>query len=117
MWKIIENLDNSTGDYNGYVQKIMILQVIQQIFCEMLIGERKIVNSDVFFLVTNIRTNVQNYSSEFEGLIQKMVWQKPFINPEICHTNLNGESRGHIDKFSTVLGQNPTYASTWFLKK
>ena len=58
-------MDNSIDDYNGNLQKIMILQVIQQIFCEMIIGGEKIVNIDVFFLVTNIRTNVQNYSSEF----------------------------------------------------
>ena len=69
----IENLDNNTDDYNGYVQKIIILQVIKHIFYEMLIGGRKIVNSDVFFSVTNIRTNVQNASSEFEVLLQKMV--------------------------------------------
>ena len=69
----------------------MILQVIKQIFCEMLIGGRKIVNSDVFFSVTNIRTNVQNASSEFEVLLHKMVSQKPFINQEIFHINLNGE--------------------------
>ena len=30
--KFIENLDNSTNDYNGYVQKIIILQVIQHFF-------------------------------------------------------------------------------------
>ena len=48
-------------------------------------------NSDVFFSVTNIRTNVQNDSSEFEGLIQKMVSQKPFSNQEICHINFNSE--------------------------
>ena len=59
---MLKNLDNSTDDYNGNLQKIVILQVIQQIFCEMLIGERKFVNSDVFFSVTNIRTNVQNDS-------------------------------------------------------
>ena len=35
---MLTNLDNSTDDYNGHLQKIMILQVIQQIFCEMLIG-------------------------------------------------------------------------------
>ena len=34
----IEHTNNSENDYRGYVQKIMILQVIQQIFCEMLIG-------------------------------------------------------------------------------
>ena len=69
----------------------MLMQVIQQIFCEILIGGRKIVNSDVFFSVTNIRKNVQNDSSEFEGLIQEMVSQKPFSNQYICHINLNGE--------------------------
>ena len=29
---IIENLDNGEDDYKGYTHKIMILQVIQQIF-------------------------------------------------------------------------------------
>ena len=79
-WEIIENLDNSTDDCNGYVQKIMIMQVIQQILCEMLIGGRKIVNSGVFFSVANIRTNFQNDSSKFEGLRHEMVSEKPFIN-------------------------------------
>ena len=55
--KVMENLHNITDNYNGYIQKIMILQVIQQIFCEMLGGGRKIVNR-AFFSVTNIRTNV-----------------------------------------------------------
>ena len=66
-------MNNSKDNYNGYIQKIMILQAIRHVFCEMLIGERKIVNSDVFFSVTNIRTNVQKYSSEFEGLLHQMV--------------------------------------------
>ena len=48
-------------------------------------------NSNVFFLVTNIRTNVQKDSSEFEGLIQEMVSQKLFSNKDICHIDLNGE--------------------------
>ena len=47
--RMMKNLDNSTYDYNGHIQKIMILQVIQQIFCEMLIGEGEIVNSDGIF--------------------------------------------------------------------
>ena len=51
----------------------MILQVIHQILCEMLIGGRKIVNNDTFFEVTNISTNVQNNSSEFEGLLHVTV--------------------------------------------
>ena len=74
------NLDNSTDDYNGKLQKIMILQVIQHIFCEILIRGRKIVNGDVFFSVTNIKTNVQNDSSEFEGIIHEKVSQKHFSN-------------------------------------
>ena len=84
-------MDNIKDYYNGNLHKIMILLVIQQIFCEMLIGGRNNVNSDVFFLVTNIRKNVQNDSSEFEGLIHKMVSQKSFSNQEICHIDLNGE--------------------------
>ena len=39
---IIEHMDNSKDDYRGYIQKIMMLQVIQHIFCEMLIGGRKL---------------------------------------------------------------------------
>ena len=69
----------------------MILQVIQQIFCEMLIGGSKIMNSDEFFSVTNIRTNVHNDSSYFEGLIHKMVSHKSFSNQEMCHINFISE--------------------------
>ena len=47
--RMLTNLDNSIDDYNGHIQKIMILQVIEQIFCEILIGGRKIVNSDYIF--------------------------------------------------------------------
>ena len=47
--RMLTNIDNSIDDYNGHIQKIMILRVIQQIFCEMLIGGRKIVNSDDIF--------------------------------------------------------------------
>ena len=46
---ILTNLENSAEDYNACLQKIMILQVIQHILCEMLIGGGKIVNSDGFF--------------------------------------------------------------------
>ena len=46
--KNIEHTNNSKDDYGGYIQKIMILQVIQQIFCEMLIGGRKLLTV-IFF--------------------------------------------------------------------
>ena len=65
---MLTNLDNSADGYNGNLQKIMVLQIIQHIFCEILIGGRNIVNSDGF-LITNIRTNVQEDSSDFEAII------------------------------------------------
>ena len=43
------------------------------------------------FSVTNIRKNVQNDSSEFEGLHNEMMSQKPYINQYACRVNLNGE--------------------------
>ena len=46
--KVIEHMNNIEDDYIGYIQKIMIPQVMQQILCEMLIGGRKMVNSDIF---------------------------------------------------------------------
>ena len=46
---MLTNMDNSTDDYNGHLQKSMILQMIQQIFCEMLIGGEKITKSNGFF--------------------------------------------------------------------
>ena len=58
----------------------------------MLIGGKKIVNSDGIFLITNIRTNVQEDSSEFEALIQEMISFEIFKNQEICHIDLNGEN-------------------------
>ena len=50
-------------------------------------------NSDNIFLITNIRTNVQEDSSEFEALIQEMISFELFSNQEICHIYLNGEKR------------------------
>ena len=57
----------------------------------MLIGGRKIVYPDWFFEVTNIRKDVKNDSSEFYGLLHKMVPKEPFINQEISHINEKGE--------------------------
>ena len=61
--KITQHMDNSEDDYKDYIQRIVMLQVIQQIFCDMLICGIKIVNSDMFFSVTHILTDVQNNSS------------------------------------------------------
>ena len=59
----------------------------------MLIGGRKIVNIDNIVLITNIRTNVQEDSSEFEALTQEMISSELFSNQEICHIDLNGEKK------------------------
>ena len=40
--KVIEHMNNIEDDYRGYIQKIMIPQVIQHIYCEILIDGRKI---------------------------------------------------------------------------
>ena len=54
---------------------------------------KKIVFTDSFFEVTNIRTNMQNDSSDFEGLLQKMVYKKPFMNQEMGYINDNVEGK------------------------
>ena len=47
----------------------------------------------MFLGVTNIRTNAQNDSSDFEGLLQKMVSKKTFMSQEIYYINGNGERK------------------------
>ena len=41
--------ENSEDDYIGYIQKFMILRIIQQIFYEMLICGEKNINCAMFF--------------------------------------------------------------------
>ena len=57
--KYIEDLDKSEDYYIRYITQMVILQVIQRIFCGNLIGGRNKFNSDMFFGVTNISTNVR----------------------------------------------------------
>ena len=59
----------------------------------MLIGGRIFFNSDIYFGVTNTKTNIQNGSPEFEGLLHKIVSKKPFMIHEICCINGNGERK------------------------
>ena len=65
--KHIENLDNSEYYYKGCIQKMIKLQVVQHICCEVLIGGIKIVYTDMFIKATNIIIVFQNYLSWFEG--------------------------------------------------
>ena len=89
--KMINSLDDREDNFRSYFQKLLILRVVQQCFCDILISGIKIAYTDSFFEATNIRKSVQNDSSEFEGLLHKMVSQKTFISQEMCHINLNGE--------------------------
>ena len=73
-------MDDNGDDFRSYFQKFVILRVVQQIFCEILIGEIETVYTDSFFEVANIRNNMQNDSSDFEGLLQEMMPKEPFIN-------------------------------------
>ena len=54
---------------------------------------KKIVHPDYFFEATNIKKNVRNDSSEFEGLLQDMVYKKSFMNQEISYINGNVEKK------------------------
>ena len=53
----------------------------------------EIVNSDIFFVVINIRTNFQNDSLELKGLLHEMVSKKPFMSQKICCIIGNGERK------------------------
>ena len=68
--KNMENMDNSTDDYRGYIQKMMILQ-------EMLIGGRKIVNRDTFFDVTNIMKMSKMILQSLKGYFTKWCQRNP----------------------------------------
>ena len=47
----------------------------------------------MLFGVANIRTNVQNDSSEFGGFLHKMVSKKPFMSQVICCIIGDGERK------------------------
>ena len=46
---ILTNLDNILDDYNGHIQKIMILQVIQQIFVKYYLEKKNVNSDDIFY--------------------------------------------------------------------
>ena len=82
--KMIEHLDNREDYYRSYNQKIMILQVIQQIFCEILIGGRKIVNSDMFLesLIPGkcSKAILRSLKGKFTELCQRNpLWAKKYV--------------------------------------
>ena len=88
--KMINNFDDSEYDFISYFQKIVILWVVQHIFCEMLIRGRKLFTLTRFF-TTDIRKTVQNYWSKFERLLHENISKKHFINKEIIYIDFYGE--------------------------
>ena len=95
--KMINSLDDREDNFRSYFQKLLILRVVQQCFCEISVSGIKIAYTDSFFEATNIRKSVKNDSSEFEGLLHEMMYKKPFIDQEISCINFDGER-----KLSTV---------------
>ena len=59
----------------------------------MIIGVRKIVYTDLILEFINIRGNVQNNYSDFEGLLHKKVSKKTFMNQDISYMNENFERK------------------------
>ena len=90
--RFIEELYGSEYEFSANFQKNLTLRVIQHISCEMLTDGRKIVYTDSFFEVTNIKRDVQIYSLEFGGLLHKMVRKEPYINQERGYSNKKGEN-------------------------
>ena len=88
---MIEELDDSEDGFSSNLQKILILQLIQNIICKNLIVGRKTVYTDSFFEVTNTRKDVKNDSPEFDGLLHEMVSKGLFINQEISYMKKKGE--------------------------
>ena len=55
-----------------------------------------------------MKTNVQNDSSEFEGLLHEMVSKKTFMSQETCYNNGNGERKlctvsAYIKRFLSIV--------------
>ena len=78
--KVIENLDNITDDYRGYIQKIITLQAIQQVFKEMLVGGKKIVNSDIFFQSLISGQMFKMIFQSLKGYFMKWRQRKPLLS-------------------------------------
>ena len=52
-------------------------EINSKMFCEMLIGRIRIVQTDLFSEVTNIRKNLQNDYSLFEMLMHEVLIKEP----------------------------------------
>ena len=71
--RIIEQLDDNEDEFGYKFQKIILLQEIQRIYGEMLIGVRRTVLTESSFEAMNIRKNAQNYPSWCDGLLHEVL--------------------------------------------
>ena len=73
-------MNNNKDGYIYCIQKIIILQVIQEVFREILIGGRKLL-ALICFLESLISGQMLNMIlHHFEGLLHEMVSNKPFMS-------------------------------------
>ena len=78
--KNIGNMDNSSDDYRGYIQKIMILQVIQHIFGEILIGGRNVFSSDIVLQSIISGQMFKMILQSFKGYFTKWCQRNPLLS-------------------------------------
>ena len=100
-------LDDSEDYFRKYFQNLWYCELFSIFFmkCELV---EKIIHTDLFWEATNIRKKSQNDSSEFEGLLHKMMSKKPFINQEISYINIGGRMKlstmsNYIKDFSSII--------------
>ena len=72
-------------------QKTMILRESQKSFCEIYLGGKKTISTDMFFILENITTNCQMDASEFEEMLYTMLSEEPFANYRLDMTDGNEE--------------------------
>ena len=59
--------------------------------CEIYLGGKKTISTDIFFILENITTNFQMDASEFEGMLYTMLSEEPFSNHKLDMTDGNEE--------------------------
>ena len=59
----------------------------QKYFGEIYLRGKKIISTDVFFILENIRINYQMDASEFEGLLYNMFSEETFANHRLDMTD------------------------------
>ena len=59
--------------------------------CEIYLGGKKTISTDMFFILANITTNCQMDASDFEGVLYTMLSEEPFSNHKLDMTDGNEE--------------------------